>query len=196
MDTTQKLAGDAIYAPPQAAVADPAVATEQPVFFPVGLTKLAVLAVCTSGLYLLYWFYKSWRQMPDQGSRGINAALATIFYPLTAYFLFKDVERFSARSGGPPRVGAGPLAVCLFLVTAADRLPDLYSLISLLAFLPLLPVAQLVNRLNAQLRPLADPNIRFSAANIVGAAIGGLILLAAVVGMTWGDANQSATGLG
>jgi hypothetical protein len=196
MDTTEKLVGYAIYAPPQATVADPAIATEQPVFFPVGLTKLAVLGVCTFGLYLLYWFYRSWRQMPDQPSRRIHAAVATIFYPLTAYSLFKEVERFSARSGGPSRVGAGPLAVCLFLVTAADRLPDLYSLISLLAFLPLLPVAQLVNRINAQVRPLADPNIRLSAANIVGAAIGGLLLLAAVIGMIWGDANQFATGLG
>jgi hypothetical protein len=196
MDTIQKLPGYAIYAPPQAAVADPAVAAEQPVFFPVGLTKLAVLGVCTSGLYLLYWFYKSWRQMPDRPSRRINAIVATMFCPLTAYFLFKEVERFSARSGGPSHISAGALAVCFFLVDATGRMPDLYGLISLLAFLPLLPVAQLVNRLNAQLRPLADPNTRFSATNIVGAAIGGLIVLAAVVGMIWGELEPSTTGLG
>lgn len=59
-------------------------------------------------------------------------------------------------------------------------------LLSLLVFLPLLPVVQLINRLNVTLRPQADPNTRFSAANLVVAAIGGLIVLVAIAGMIWG----------
>ena len=173
---------------------DPVEATEQPVFFPVGLTKLAVLGVCTFGVYLLYWFYKSWRQVPGRADRRIGAAIATAFCPLTAYFLFKEVERFSARSGGPSGVSAGALAVCFFLLNAAGNMPDPYFLIYLLAFLPLLPVAQLVSRLNAQVRPQADPNTRFSATNIVGAGIGVLFALAAVIGMIYGDASLVSSG--
>jgi hypothetical protein len=75
------------------------------------------------------------------------------------------------------------------LFGGAGRLPDPYGLLGLLAFVPLLPVAQRVNRLNAELRPPADRNTRFSLANIAGAAIGGVILLAAVAEMIWGDAG-------
>jgi hypothetical protein len=87
------------------------------------------------------------------------------------------------------------VALGFFLVNVVERLPDPYWLFYLLAFLPLLPVARLVNQLNAQLCPLADPNTRFSAANIVWAAVGGLILLAAVAGTIWVEPDHS-TALG
>jgi hypothetical protein len=146
--------------------------------------------VCTLGFYIVYWFYKSWRQVPGR-SRGSSAkaAAAAIFCPLTAYFLFREIDRFDAQTAGPARARAGVLALCFLLFGGAGRLPDPYGLLGLLAFVPLLPVAQRVNRLNAELRPPADRNTRFSLANIAGAAIGGVILLAAVAEMIWGDAG-------
>ena len=62
------------------------------------------------------------------------------------------------------------------------------------AALALLPVVQRVNRLNAELRPQADRNTRFSPANIAGAAIGGWILLAAVAQMIWASRAGYPTG--
>ena len=91
-----------------------------------------------------------------------------------------------------PRVRAvqrRALAFCFFVVVPAGWLPDSYGLVGLLAFVPLLPVAQCVNRLNVQSRPPADRNERFSPANIVGAAIGGVVLLAAVGEMIWGQTS-------
>jgi len=183
MDTTEKLTADEIYAPPQARVADPIAATQASVFFPVGLTKFALLSACTFGLYLVYWFYESWRNVPNRSSGRVHAAFASLFYPLTAYFLFREVERFSGLRGARGRIGAGPLAVCLFLICAAGRMPEPYVLVSLLAFAPILPVARRVNQLNAKLDPRVDPNTRLTAANLAVAAIGGLIVLAAVAGM-------------
>jgi hypothetical protein len=192
MDATEHHTGYAIYAPPQAVVADLADAAQQPMFFPVGLTKLAVLSVCTLGLYPLHWFYQSWRGVPGRSSGRAEALVMTLFCGLTAYFLFREVERASARSGGPPSVGAGMLAAGFFGLSAMASMPDPYWLVSLFTVVPLLPVAQLINRLNAQLRPRADPNSRFTAANIAWAAVGGIFLLLVVAGLLIGPEPAAA----
>ena len=143
-----------VYAPPHARTADPALVAHEPVFFPVGPAKLVVLSVCTLGFYIVYWFYKSWRQVPGRsGGSSAKAVVAAIFCPLTAYSLFREIERFDAQAAGPSRSGAGVLALCFFLLGAAGRLPDPYGLVCLLAFVPLLPVARRVNRLNARAAP-------------------------------------------
>lgn len=192
MDALEERDSYDIYAPPQAATGKPTAAARGPVFFPVGLAKLAVLSVCTLGLYVVYWFYKSWRQVPGRENQGaVRAAVAAAFCPLTAYFLFNEVERFSIAETGGPQLGAGALAFCFFLCGVAGHLPVPYGLVGLFTFAPLLPVAQQVNRLNARMRPLADPNARFTPTNIIGAAIGGTIVLAAIVGMTMGSPAAS-----
>ena len=118
MDTTEKLASSNIYyAPPRAHVADPVATTQDPVFFPVGLTKFAVMTSCTLGCYLIYWFYKNWCQVPGGSGNRMRPAISAFFYPLTAYFLFKEVERFSGRSGGPTRISA----ICCFRCSFSSR---------------------------------------------------------------------------
>ncbi|MCA9639079.1 MAG: hypothetical protein H6718_26480 [Polyangiaceae bacterium] len=42
---------------PPSSVAGP----ELPPFYPVGTTKLWVMALATSGLYLIFWFERQWR---------------------------------------------------------------------------------------------------------------------------------------
>jgi hypothetical protein len=190
MDALEERDSYDAYAPPLARTVDPVPVAHEPAFFPVGPAKFAVLSVCTLGFYIVYWFYKSWRQVPGKsGGSSAKAAAAAIFCPLTAYSLFREIERFEAQAAGPARTRATALALFFFLFAAAGRLPDPYGLACLLAFAPLLPVVRRVNRLNAELRPLANRNTRFSLANIAGAAIGGLILLAAVAEMIWGEAG-------
>jgi hypothetical protein len=188
MDVLQEPDSYDIYAPPHAHTSDPTHAAHEPVFFPVGLAKLAVLSVCTLGVYIVCWFYKSWRQAPGRSGRSASAAAAALFCPLTAYFLFRKIERFDAPSSRPVPGRAMVLALCFFLFSMAGQLPDPYGLLCLLAFVPLLPVVQRVNGLNTVLHPLADRNTRFSPANVVG-ALGGLILLAAVAEMIWGQSS-------
>ncbi|HVY23908.1 MAG TPA: hypothetical protein VG962_11220 [Steroidobacteraceae bacterium] len=50
------------YAPPQAEVVDVTVdevlASDETIFFPCSLLKLALMSLSTLGLYHIYWFYK------------------------------------------------------------------------------------------------------------------------------------------
>src|SRR5262245_16971563 len=82
------------YAPPKAVVGDPdAAPTTQTTFFQVGCTKLAVMSLATLGLYQIYWFYKNWKSARQLGNEKLNAPLRALFYVLTAYWLFRRIEK-------------------------------------------------------------------------------------------------------
>ena len=167
------------YAAPKAAVADEPLPAGEPVFFPVSLLKLGLLSLATLGLYEVYWFYKNWQCLQRLGKK-LNAPIRAVFYPLTAYWLFKPIEE-QARKAGLSLAGGG-LAAVVFLFGALWRLPEPWWLVSLLGFLPLLPVQRVVNDLNRQVAPEAERNTRFTGANIAALIIGGLLLAMVILG--------------
>ena len=67
----------------------------EPVFFAVGKLKLAVLCICTLGLYELYWFYRNWQLVCRRsGLPGWwNPVLRSFFAIFFCYSLFKRVDR-------------------------------------------------------------------------------------------------------
>lgn len=173
------------YAAPAARVADMPGAGA-PVFFPVGLVKLTLMGIACLGLYQVYWFYRNWRDAAHARETAFGAALRALFYPLTAYFLFRRMEVERARHGAGQTIAAGPLAVALFVLSLSWRLPDPYWLVAILAFAPMLPVQGAVNALNAKVAPEADQNRRLSGWNIGALVLGGIVLLLAIVGVLAG----------
>lgn len=175
-----------IYAPPRAALLEHEPMADQAVFFPVGLTKLAIMTVFTAGLYLLYWFYRNWLGAPGgSGSRG-KASLAALFYPVTAYFLLREVNECNVRCDGKERIAAAGLALALLLLGMSGTFPDPYGLVSLFAFVPLLPAQQVINRLNARHRPLAAVNTRLTGSNFAWMAAISVLTALGVFGMIGG----------
>lgn len=189
MSTAEGRVSYDIYAPPRAALSEREQTVEPALFFPVGLTKLAVMTVFTWGLYVLYWFYKSWLQVPGGSRSRGKAVVAALFYPLSAYFLFREVNACNARNADHETVAAGGLAVVLFLLSLCDKLPDAYALLSLAIFVPLLPVQQLVNRINARVHPSTGANARLTAVNIAWMAGMTALLLAIVLLPEWTGFN-------
>jgi len=45
---------------------------QKPIFSPVSKTKLAVMSICTLGMYDLYWFYKNWGLVKDRNNLEIK----------------------------------------------------------------------------------------------------------------------------
>ena len=170
------------YAAPAAAVADAAPAGGEALFFPVSGLKLALMSLGTLGLYEIYWSYKNWKCVQEHLGEKVNAPIRALFYPLTSYSLFKRIRERAGQSQLGEGLPAGPLALAVFLLGAMSRLPDPWYIASLLAFLPMLPVQSTVNELNRKLTPQADNNASFSAWNIAGLALGGILLSLALLG--------------
>ncbi len=113
----------------------------------------------------------------------VNAPIRAVFYPLMAYSLFRRVRERAAAAQIDGGLQAGLLALALFVLSLLWRLPDPWWLAGLAAFVPMLPVQSAVNQINARLAPQAEPNVRFSGANIAGMILGGLVLLLALLGL-------------
>ncbi|QNP47506.1 hypothetical protein [Diaphorobacter aerolatus] len=76
----------------------------QPPFFPVSLRKLAVLSICTMGLYHLYWFHAHWRHVRVwNGGCDFSPARRTLLFLFFCYPLFRRVRTLEAKTdGGSP----------------------------------------------------------------------------------------------
>jgi hypothetical protein len=170
------------YAAPKAALADvPQAGAGEPVFFPVSGLKLALMSLVTFGLYEVYWFYKNWQCLQRLGHK-LNAPIRAVFYPLTAWWLFKPIAEQARKAG--LSLQAGGLALAVLIFGGLWRLPEPWWLVSLLGFLPLLPVQQVVNDLNRQVAPDADPNSRFTGANIAALVLGGVLIILTLIGIS------------
>ncbi len=171
------------YAPPTAEVdaSIPDRATLPP-FFAVSTLKLAVMSLCTLGLYEVYWFYMNWRAVKRRDRSDIWPVPRAIFGFFFCFAMFDRMRRDGAAHavGGAPAMG--PLTALWIIVSLCWKLPDPYWLVSMLAFVALLPVQDFVNRVNAQAAPGHDANRRFSALNWVGIVLGGAFLVLAIIG--------------
>jgi hypothetical protein len=172
------------YAAPSARVADVATpASDAAPLFAVGLSKLALMSVCTLGLYQFFWFYRQWKAIRERTGQPLSAGIRAFFYTLTSYYLFRAIAEQGRAAGVEVSLGAGWLAILVFVLSSMWRLPDPYSLIGFLSFVPLLLVQATVNDINRKLAPDADPNTRLRGWNIVALVLGGVVFILAVIGL-------------
>jgi hypothetical protein len=156
-------------------------ATATPAYFPVSVTKLVVMSLCTLSVYEFYWFYKNWWYVKDREKTRINPVLRAVFRYFTCYFLFSKIRATAGQHQIPVVVPAGPVALGWIVVSLLVRLPEPYFLISLLAVFLLVPVQVAVNRINGRIAPGHDRNSRFTGLNIATIVLGGLFLVAGVL---------------
>jgi hypothetical protein len=114
--------------------------------------------------------------------RRLNAPIRALFCPLTAFFLFTQINEQGAKLDAACPIPPGPLALAVLLLSMSWRLPDPYRLMSLVSFVPLLPMQVAVNLINRKIAPEAELNARFSGWNIVAIALGGLLLALSFLG--------------
>jgi hypothetical protein len=169
------------YAAPKARVEDAAPEGE-PAFFAVSRLKFVVMTVATFALYQIYWFYKNWQAMQASGAK-LNAPVRALFYPITAFWLFRHI-RERALGAGVSGFPAGWLAAALFMLYMGTIwLPDPWWLLSYLNVLLFFPVLAAVDGVNRKRAPDADPNARLSGWNIFGIVVGGSILVLGLAGL-------------
>ena len=171
--------------PPKAEVIDvvaPVTDSSAPLFFPVSTTKLAVMSLCTLGLYEYYWLYKNWKIVRDRTGENISPFWRTFFSVFFVYQLFDRVRKQGADMPAVASLAAGPLAAGWIVLSLLWKLPDPYWLITFLTIVLMLPVQGAINTLNAAAAPAHDRNDRFAGWNWVAIVLGGLIFVLAIIG--------------
>jgi len=165
------------YAAPAAAALDESNGGAEPVYFSVGLLKLAVMCVFTFGLYEFYWFYRQWEAVRRGHALRLNAPLRAVCFPLTSYALFQQIAHESRRLQIPCAIQPLPLALGVLVIASLLRMPDPYWMLSLLGFLPLIPIQSAINEIHERLSPNAPRNTGYSTLNLITIVPGMLILV-------------------
>lgn len=150
--------------------------------FGMSVAKLAVLAVCSFGLYEIYWSYKQWDALRRREHESLMPFWRAFFAPLWGFSLFSRVQQLTAAHLVPATWSSTGLGLAYLVIHVSWRLPDPYWLVSMLSFIPLLVVQRSINALNAVAAPEAPRNDRYSAWNIVLIVVGGLFVLLAILG--------------
>jgi hypothetical protein len=155
---------------------------QHPVFFPVGNMKLALMAICTFGIYEFYWFYKNWELVRDRDGVQCSPFWRTFFAPFWVAALFKLVRERARSAGVSASISPVGLAAALIGLWVAANLPDPFWLISFASFVPLLAVQSVVREINKKEAPFVDQNEAITGKNLIALLVGGLLFLLAVVG--------------
>ena len=155
---------------------------DQPVFFPVGLWKLAIMSVCTFGIYEVYWFYKNWKLLRDRDGMKVSPFWRTAFFPIWSFALFRIIHDRASNSRVPTSFSPNGMGVAVIFLNAIARSPDPFWLLSLLSFVPLLKVQSTVRQINRVHAPHADANEDLTGKNLLVLILGGLMLILAVIG--------------
>jgi hypothetical protein len=153
-----------------------------PPFFPVSLTKLIVMSICSMGFYEVYWFYKNWQSIRAREQSNIYPVARAVFSVFFCYQCFSRIRDHGATLGVEPPLAAGAFASAWIISTIMWNLPVPYRYISLAASVSILPVQAYANRVNKAAAPNHDPNTRFSALNWAAIVVGGSLVVLVLIG--------------
>ena len=170
------------YQPPESSVELIEEITTEASYFSTSTLKLAVMSICTFGLYDLYWFYKNWELIKAQTGENIMPFWRAFFAPFWAYSCFNHIKASANDADVPESLPVGLLAIVYFAIQALWRVPDPYWLISYLSFAPLIPANTLAVRINLKQNPNFTNNTRFSGWNWCGVVLGGSVFALGLLG--------------
>lgn len=159
-------------------------------FFPVATHKFMVLSIFSFGLYDLYWSYQHWKRVRADSGEILSPFWRAFFAPLWNFVLFGEIRDTALAGGLKVRWHTGVLAGSYLLLSASSWLPNPWGLFSLCAFLPLVPVQLAAQRINALHGASVKEyrNTKYSAANIILIAVGGVLLFLTLLGSLSGSA--------
>jgi hypothetical protein len=154
-----------------------------PIYFAVSPLKLSLMSICTMGIYDLYWFYKNWVLIKEREKSDIKPFWRAFFAYFYCFSFFKRVQTSEKDVLLSGSMSPGQMAAGWIIVMLLWRLPDPYWMISDLSFTFLLPIQMAVNKINESVAPGHHKNGNFTAWNIVGLVLGGLLSALILVGM-------------
>jgi len=170
------------YKPPINPIEKDVVIPVKEYFFTTSTFKLALMSICTLGIYELYWFYKNWVLIKERTESNIMPFWRAAFAPLWAYSCFKNIKNSADDNKVQEPLSIGLLAIMYFIFQALWRLPDPFWLVSTLSFILLIPANSVALKINKHLISDFKNNETFSSWNWVGVVLGGLFFVMSLIG--------------
>jgi len=147
------------------------------------VSHLILLYVFTLGIYGIYWFYKTWKQIKKHTKATFSPGWRTVslfipFYNIwRVYTLFNDIKSLRLKADFSESPSPGWLTFLFFLFTfLTNRLPDPWYLLGFLGVLPLLFAQGALNEYWEKEQEGRKEKIKFSTKEIVVLVIGGIVL--------------------
>ena len=182
-----------LYAPPEAEIAVASSAEDE--FYVVAPRKFYWLSILTFNVYLIYWFYRNWRQVKRQTSESIWPHARGIFFIFFTHSLFGDVDQKIKSLGKQFIWNPNSIATMVVILTVLSNILDRLSSNNIgspftdLVGIGLVPVIPAILQQAQQAINFAceDPhgasNEAFTLANWVWMIFGALIWLLIMVGL-------------
>lgn len=152
-------------------------------FFPTSPAKLAVMSLCTFGIYEIFWFYKNWKFLKEKHNFKIRPFWRAWFSVFFCHSFFKIVKEYSEQHQMTVNYKPGQLTTAYVLLIIACKTPDPIWIVSMLTFIPLLSVQKVINDLKNKITPNSKINSKFSGWNIFGIILGIIYWAVIILGM-------------
>jgi TPR repeat protein len=165
-------------------------------FFTTSSLKLALMSVCTFGIYELYWFYKNWALIKGRTGERIMPFWRAFFAPLWAYSCFKTIKASAGENHIQESLSIGLLAFSYFILQAFWLLSGPFGLIGFFSFTLLIPANSVAIKINNELCMEFSNNDKFTGWNWVGLIFGGLLFTLTLLGTFSEKAAERGANLG
>ncbi len=142
--------------------------------------KFCLLSGLTFGIYEVVWFYRQWKYIRDADAENVQPLARAVFGHIFAYHLMKRHFPKAAKLGFEPPASPLALTVLYFLISAAWRLPNAWSLLSSLGFISLIPLVQASNL--AQMDLSSDQSTHLTEGEFAWLLLGGVLTAMVVFG--------------
>lgn len=152
-------------------------------YFAVSTRKLVIMSTLSLGFYQVYWHYRNWHAVKEQGGGRVRPVWRGIFGLLFTYPLFKRILNSAQQNGFVCRYSAVFLTAVYIFLTVSYRFHERWGwMIGLLNFLPLIYIQNAIEANNAAQNHLYQPEEEFHKLEIVVCVIGGIVLVLALIG--------------
>jgi hypothetical protein len=181
-----------VYATPKSEVLSKVADTDP--YYVVRVSKFLTLSIATMNFYLIYWFYRNWRQVKLTDNVDVWPVMRGIFYIFFTYSLFMrvngDLESKEIKVSWSPGGVASAVVLLTILINILDRLLSREIGSPTTDFLSLLLIPML-SFAAARAQPAinaacGDPdgrgNAAYTAANWAWIVLGGIFWLLALFG--------------
>lgn len=184
---------EVMYAPPAANIE--VTSSDEDDFYVVAPRKFYLLSVLTLNLYLVYWFYRSWRLVKQRTGNSMLPPLRGLFYIFFTHSLFTEIDQRIKSLGKSFVWNPGSLATVVVLLAIMSNVLDRLSAQNIgspltdfagIAIVPIIP-AFLLKAQEAINTACGDPagagNGQFTLANWIWMIFGGLIWALVLFGL-------------
>jgi hypothetical protein len=148
------------------------------------LWQFSLLCFVSFGLYKVYWFYKSWKFFKEyERDEEIMPFWRAVFVLFFGYDLFSRILYRAQQRNYAQGYSAGWVLVAFVIISATNRLPGYYALLSFFSFVPLLPVVHAQNHYFAEEDDDGLAKWSFTGEEIVTLIVGGACLALVLFGL-------------